>query len=114
MVVIGRGKGQDRAGNTLAEQERVERYIRLAEAAGMDLDECLWYREAIEKLYELATPPITRDDIDEMAAVQSAMAYGLDEAGIPDTYEGKPLVPDKYRLYDLQWRHDEHVRKVTK
>jgi hypothetical protein len=113
-TVMGRGKGLDRAGNTLAEYERIEAHLRRAESAGLDLEECPWYREGIEALYDLAKPPVMRDDIDQMASVQSAMEFGLDEAGLAHTYDGMALVPDKHRLYDLQWRVNDHINRLQR
>jgi hypothetical protein len=105
-TVLGRSPGRDRAGATLASMEAIERWCRLAEQAGLNVNQ--WYRDGIVKLQSLARRPITRADIDEMAEVQEAMQIGFDEAGI----NSDGLIPHNYKLYDLQWRTAEHRANV--
>ena len=101
-TVLGRAPGRDRGGHVLAELEPQELWVRRAESAGLNTDE--WYREAIAKLHELSRRPITRRHIDEMQEVEDAMRFGLEQAGIPETFKDKPLIPNRYKLYDLLWR----------
>jgi hypothetical protein len=109
-TALGRAPGKGRDGATLASLEHIEHWCRRAEKAGVDVEE--WYREGIEKLHFLAQRPITRSDIDEMGSIEEAMRLGLEEAGNPEEYEGKSLIPAKFKLYDLQWRTAEHRANV--
>jgi hypothetical protein len=104
-VVIGRSSGIDRAGRPLAEQEKIERWIRRAKSVGIPDDVIEdFYRDGIEMVFDLC-PPKNLEELEELGVLEDAIHLGLTENGLPqETKEGKPLVPDNYRFYELQRR----------